>query len=100
MIGRAASHLVGLGVDLQPSGWRLADSSGLDARRGAAYLRQDLDELAETFDGWSGRLKVQWCGPWTLAASLAVPRGERVLTDPGAARDLVQLVQCLSLIHI
>lgn len=92
MIGRAASHLVGLGVDLQPSGWRLADSSGLDARRGAAYLRQDLDELAEAFDGWSGRLKVQWCGPWTLAASLALPRGERVLTDPGAARDLVQSV--------
>lgn len=92
MIGRSAAHLVGLGVDLQPSGWRMVDTGGLDARRGEAYLRQDLDELAEAFDGYTGRLKLQWCGPWTLAASVSLPRGERVLTDPGATRDLVQSV--------
>ena len=31
-----------------------------------------------------GPLKVQVAGPWTLAASLELPRGERALTDPGA----------------
>jgi hypothetical protein len=28
-------------------------------------------------------------GPWTLAASTWLPRGERVASDPGATRDLV-----------
>lgn len=88
MIGRSAARLAGLGVDLQPSGWRLTDASGLDARRAQAFLREDLDELAEAFDGYEGPLKVQWSGPWTLAASVSLPRGERVLTDRGATRDL------------
>ena len=29
-------------------------------------------------------------GPWTLAASIWLPRGERLLVDPGATRDLVE----------
>lgn len=90
LIGRAASHLTELPVDLQPSGWRLADGSGRDAARGRAYLREDLDEFAEAYDGYDGPLKLQLCGPWTLAGSMWLPRGERVLTDPGATRDLVQ----------
>jgi hypothetical protein len=81
--------LVDLPVDLQPSGWRLTDRPGRDATRTAAYLRQDLDELAEAFDGWTGRLKLQVAGPWTLAASTWLPRGERVVSDSGATRDLV-----------
>lgn len=92
MVGRSASALAGMPVDLQPSGWRLTDAAGRDARRGQAYLRQDQDELAEAYDGWSGPLKLQWCGPWTLGASVWLPRGERVVTDHGAARDLVQSV--------
>lgn len=90
LIGRASAQLIGLGIDLQPSGWRLTDAHGLDARRAQAYLRQDLDELAEAFDGYVGDLKLQWCGPWTMAATLELPRGERVLTDAGAVRDLTQ----------
>ncbi|TWE07906.1 methionine synthase [Rudaeicoccus suwonensis] len=90
LIGRAASHLTELPVDLQPSGWRLADGSGRDAARGRAYLREDLDELAEAYDGYDGPLKLQVCGPWTLAGSMWLPRGERVVTDAGATRDLVQ----------
>jgi hypothetical protein len=35
-------------------------------------------------------VKVQVCGPWTLAASLRLARGEPVLSDAGAVRDLVQ----------
>lgn len=90
MIGRAAGLLTELPVDLQPSGWRLIDRPGRDAVRTAALLRGDLDELAEVFDGYEGPLKVQVAGPWTLAAELRVARGERVVVDPGACRDVTQ----------
>lgn len=90
LIGRAAGLLTELPVDLQPSGWRLVDRPGRDAQRTWALLRGDLDELAEVFDGYNGPLKLQVAGPWTLAAQLRMPRGERVLADPGASRDLSQ----------
>jgi len=89
LVGRGLGMLVDLPVDLQPSGWRLTDRPGRDLTRTTAYLRQDLDELAEAFEGWTGRLKIQVAGPWTLAASTWLPRGERVVSDPGATRDLI-----------
>lgn len=88
LVGRSAALLVDLPVGLEPSGWRLADRPGRDAARTDAMWRQDLDELAEAYDGYAGDLKVQVAGPWTLAASLELPRGQRVVTDEGAARDL------------
>lgn len=89
MIGRAAGLLVDLHVDLQPAGWRFVDRPGRDAHRTGAWWRQDLDELAEVFDGYAGDLKVQCAGPWTLAAGIELHRGERAVSDPGAHRDLV-----------
>ncbi|KUG55833.1 methionine synthase [Serinicoccus chungangensis] len=89
LVGRAAHLLVDLPVDLQPQGWRLVDRPGRDAERAASLLTQDLDELAEALDGYAGPLKVQVAGPWTLAASLWRPLGDRVLDDPGATRDVV-----------
>lgn len=89
VIGRTAALLVDLPVDLQPSGWRLVDRPGRDLRRGQSWLRQDLDALAEAADGYRGRLKVQVAGPWTLAATVWLPRGDRVVIDAGARRDLV-----------
>ncbi|MGO0574952.1 methionine synthase [Ornithinimicrobium panacihumi] len=89
MVGRAAHLLVDLPVDLQPQGWRLVDRPGRDHELTASLWRQDLDELAEAFDGYAGPLKVQVTGPWTLAASVWLPLGDRVLSDPGATRDLV-----------
>jgi methionine synthase II (cobalamin-independent) len=88
-IGRGAALLVDLPVDLQPSGWRLVDHPGRDLNRSQAWLRQDLDVLAEAADGYEGPLKVQVAGPWTLAASLWLPRLERVVVDAGACRDVV-----------
>src|SRR5690606_29232720 len=88
LVGRGAALLSGLPVDLQPQGWRLVDRPGRDAERTEALWRQDLDELAEEFDGWSGRFKLAVAGPWTLAASVWLPRGDRVLSDRGAVRDL------------
>lgn len=89
IIGRAAGLLTDLHVDLQPSGWRFVDRPGRDAGRTASLLRQDLDELAEAYDGYRGPLKLQVAGPWTLAASLRLNRGERAIVDPGAAADLL-----------
>lgn len=90
MVGRAAGLLVDMGVDLQPHGWRLVDRPSRDARRTAALWREDLDELAEAYDGYAGRLKVQLAGPWTLGSSVWLPRGERVVVDAGAAGDLAE----------
>ncbi len=90
MIGRAASLLEGLHVETQPFGWRLVDRPGRDEGRAAAHLRHDLDELAEAYEGWQGPLKLQVSGPWTLAATLELTRGERVVSDHGARRDLTE----------
>lgn len=89
LIGRSAALLSDLSVDLQPSGWRFTDRPGRDSSRARAFLRQDLDELAEAYDGYAGPLKIQVAGPWTLAASIELNRGERALTDEGARRDIV-----------
>jgi methionine synthase II (cobalamin-independent) len=89
LVGRAAAVLVDLPVDLQPTGWRLVDRPGRDLARAQAWLRQDLDVLAEVAEGYAGPLKIQCSGPWTLAAGLYLPRLERAVVDAGAARDLV-----------
>ena len=89
IIGRSAALLADLAVDLQPSGWRFTDRPGRDQSRARSFWRQDLDELAEAYDGYAGPLKVQVAGPWTLAASIELNRGERSITDEGARRDLV-----------
>jgi methionine synthase II (cobalamin-independent) len=89
MIGRAAARLVDLPVDLQPAGWRLVDRPGRDQARALAFWREDLDRMASAFDGWQGPLKLQLTGPWTLASTIWLPRGERAVVDRGATRDLV-----------
>lgn len=88
LIGRGAALLAGLHVDLQPAGWRLVDRGGLEERRARSWLSRDLDALEEHAEGYAGPLKVQVAGPWTLAATLELPRGGRALADPGAARDI------------
>jgi Cobalamin-independent synthase, Catalytic domain len=89
MIGRTATHLADLPVDLQPAGWRLVDRPGFDLRRGRDLMSRDLDALMPVAGpAYDGRLKLQLVGPWTLAANVELPRGGRVLGDPGAVHDL------------
>ena len=90
MTGRALAVVADLGADLQPAGWRLTDAAGVDHRRARSLLAQDLDALEEQAQGFTGALKVQVCGPWTLAATVEKPRGDKVLSDVGARRDLAQ----------
>jgi methionine synthase II (cobalamin-independent) len=88
MLGRTLGLLVELYAHVEPSGWRLSDRPGRDTRRAHAWLREDLDALEEFTQGYTGPLKLQAAGPWTLAAGVELPRGERALADPGACRDL------------
>jgi len=92
MTGRALALVTELGADLQPAGWRLtgSDGPGIDHRRARSLLGQDLDGFEEQTQGYEGDLKVQVAGPWTLAATVEKPRGDKVLSDFGARRELAQ----------
>ncbi len=89
--GRALAVVAELGADLQPAGWRLTGAApGADQRRARSLLAQDLDALEEQAQGYDGQLKVQVAGPWTLAATVERPKGDRLLADHGARRELAQ----------
>jgi hypothetical protein len=88
IIGRAAGLLVDLHVDLQPSGWRLVPRPGVDERRARDGARRAIDALEEAAGQWSGPVKVSVPGPWSLGATVELARGEKVLADRGAVRDL------------
>lgn len=88
IIGRAAAVLTDLPVELHPSGWRLTARPGRDLERAMSFWRQDLDELTEAYDGYAGALKIAVAGPWTLAAGLELPGGEKALVDLGAAAEI------------
>src|ERR687893_960166 len=90
LVGRSTALLAGLAVDLQPAGWRLADTSSREHRLAVSTLRSDLDQLEEQAQGYAGPVKYAVAGPWTLAACVERPRGDRVLADRGARRDLGQ----------
>ena len=89
LTGRTAALLVGIPVEVTPRGWRLAERPGRDLARARSMLSSDLDVLEEVLDGFCGPVKVQLCGPWTLAATLELPRTMNVaIADPGAVADL------------
>ncbi|MEV0615632.1 methionine synthase [Nonomuraea sp. NPDC050404] len=88
MVGRSAGLLVELPVEVQPSGWRLSDRPGRDHQRAVDHLRRDLDGLEEIGHDYAGPLKLQVCGPWTLAGAIELKFGDKMLSDAGAVRDL------------
>jgi methionine synthase II (cobalamin-independent) len=90
LTGRTLGVIGELGFDLQPAGWRLTDAAGIDHRRARSLLAQDLDTFEELTQGYEGELKVQLTGPWTLASTVEKPRGDRILSDHGARRELAQ----------
>jgi hypothetical protein len=90
-LGRTASLLVEMAVDVQPYGWRLVDRPGKDFRRAASALSTDINVLADVAgaeDTPAPELKVQLLGPLSLAAGLHLHNGERALIDYGARRDI------------
>jgi methionine synthase II (cobalamin-independent) len=89
LTGRTAALLVDLPVEVTPRGWRLAERPGRDLARARSMLTSDLDVLEEVLQGFTGPVKIQLCGPWTLAATLELTRTMNMaLSDPGAVADL------------
>ncbi|MEU6560453.1 methionine synthase [Nocardia nova] len=93
MVGRASALLVDMQFDTTTRGYRLGARQGATARRARDLLRTDLDALEEAWEtagyvGTGRMVKVQAVGPLTLAAQVELANGHRVLTDPGAVRDL------------
>jgi hypothetical protein len=88
MIGRSAGFLVDLPVQVYAGRWQVAPRPGADLRRTADLRERDLDQLTEQGAGFAGVVKLQAAGPWTLAASIDLPIGGRLLRDQGAVRDL------------
>jgi hypothetical protein len=89
LTGRAAALLVDLPAECTPTGWRFTTRPGRDLRRALSLLSADLDALEEVADGYQGPLKVQVCGPWTLAATIELSRSQDpALADAGAVADL------------
>src|SRR6201989_430620 len=74
LTGRTAALLVEIPVEVTPRGWRLAERPGRDLSRARTMLSSDLDVMEEVLDGFRGPLKIQLCGPWTLGATLEMPR--------------------------
>ncbi|MFD0555560.1 cobalamin-independent methionine synthase catalytic subunit [Stackebrandtia endophytica] len=90
LIGRGASLLVDIPVQLYAGRWQVASRGGMDLRRGRDLLERDLDALTDVAGDHDGPLKVSAAGPWTLAASLDRQVGGALLRDPGAVFDLTQ----------
>jgi methionine synthase II (cobalamin-independent) len=88
LIGRTGGLLVELPVELFAARWRIASRPGRELRRARDLMERDLDQLAEQAEEYAGPVKVQAAGPFTLAASLELPIGGRMIRDPGAVRDL------------
>jgi hypothetical protein len=96
MVGRTLSLLSMIAPEFaaqtSTTGWRLAgrltDGSSRDMSRANSWLREDLDVSEEGF-GEARSVKCAVAGPWTLAATVELPNGHRILSDPGAIRDLV-----------
>jgi hypothetical protein len=90
-IGRTASLLVELAVDVQPHGWRIVDRPGRDLIRAKSALSTDINVLADVAgeeENPAPDFKVQLRGPLSLAANLHLHNGERALIDYGARRDI------------
>jgi methionine synthase II (cobalamin-independent) len=89
LTGRTAALLIDIPAEVTPRGWRLSERPGRDLARARSMLTSDLDVLEEVLQGFTGPVKIQLCGPWTLAATLELTRTMNVaLSDPGAVADL------------
>jgi methionine synthase II (cobalamin-independent) len=89
LTGRTAALLVDIPAEVTPRGWRVAERPGRDLARARSMLSSDLDVLEEVLQGFTGPVKIQLCGPWTLAATLELTHTMNVaLSDPRAVADL------------
>lgn len=87
-VARTAALAEDVFLDRGPRGWRLSSRPQPARLRAKEILAQDLIGCEAAWGSQLPILKVQVLGPWSLAAAVELPRGHRVMTDPGAVRDL------------
>lgn len=104
MIGRTGALLCavepGFGLETTPEGWRISGSRGRAMRLGQSWIDQDLDCLEEVASAYRGPVKVQLVGPWTMAASVELRGGERMLRDHGAVDDCAAALAEVTVRHV
>ena len=100
-LARTLAVCEGLAFDGASFGWRMVHSGGRGARESALAqdrLLSDINLLADRVGAQKKRFgsgqapvyKIQLVGPLTLAAGIYLPGGERVISDAGASRDLLE----------
>jgi methionine synthase II (cobalamin-independent) len=100
IIGRGAAFLVDLPVELYAGRWRVAARPGHDLRRALDLLERDLDQMTEQAGDYPGTFKIQAAGPYTLAASVDLAIGGRIMRDHGAVRDLTESLAAGLRVHV
>lgn len=88
--GRALGLVPEMNFDTWAGTWRMSGGSGRAHRLAVSQWRADLDDAEELLADFDGVLKVAVAGPWTLATGVDLQRGEKILADAGALRDLSQ----------
>lgn len=99
MIGRALWMLTAVAAEFAAettvTGWRMAGrvsaGAGRDMRRAQSWLGEDADAFESALASGAAAavaIKIQICGPWTLAASVEAAGGARLLGDRGACAAL------------
>jgi hypothetical protein len=89
-----------LGLETTPTGWRICGGNTRDMRRAVSWLGEDLDVMAEAAAGFHGSFKLQIVGPWTFAASVELPGGERALRDHGAVAHIAGALSEAIALHL
>ncbi|APF39705.1 hypothetical protein [Neomicrococcus aestuarii] len=92
-LGRSVSVLEGIFADIQPYGWRVTDAPGKDIRSAVSARTSDLGIMADVIGETQNQpetLVLPFLGPLSLASSLHLHFGEKVISDSGARRDIAQ----------
>lgn len=93
-LARTCAMLDSLYADRQPHGWRISSVPGKDSRAARVVLQSDLNVMADVIghesDGDRGPVLTSIVGPISLAAGVHVHNGEKLQSDHGARRELLQ----------
>ena len=93
-LARTCAMLDSLYADRQPHGWRITSVSGKDSRLAHQLLRSDVNVMADVLGhesgGDRGPVLISIVGPVSLAAGVHVHNGEKLQSDHGARREILQ----------
>ncbi|MDO4631985.1 MAG: hypothetical protein Q4A82_06855 [Corynebacterium sp.] len=79
-------------VEAGPRGWRLTTRPQLITRRLWDQRERDIDTLEATWGTTGFTVQLSVLGPWSLATGVELANGHRAITDPGALRDLTDIL--------